>query len=119
MPAPFPTPQPGGLGGVFASLGAVAGPMMMVLMAMRNPGPVKALLSAGADSPDTARRPETLGVKDPLLQPLIRARVVIREPDGRVWVDRNAARSRQRRLLAIFAAIGLLVGWALWALLRA
>lgn len=118
MPVPLPTPQPGGLGGVFASLGAVAGPLMMVIMAMRSPGPVKMLLDAGADSPDSARRPETLGVKQPPLQPLIRARVVVCEPDGRVWVDRNAARSRQRRLMAIFAAIGLLVGLAVWALLR-
>ncbi|MEY2714738.1 MAG: hypothetical protein RIT24_1081, partial [Planctomycetota bacterium] len=41
---------------MFASIGAVAGPLAMVIMAMRNPGPVTTLRKAGAISPDTARR---------------------------------------------------------------
>ena len=117
MPVPFPTPQSSGLGGMFASLGSVAGPLMMVIMAMRNPGPVKSLLKAGADSPDSARRPDTLGVKEPPLLPLIRAGVVVREADGRVWVDRAAARARQRKLVMIFGAVGVVLGLVVWGVL--
>jgi hypothetical protein len=118
MPAPFSTPTPGGLGGVFASLGAVAGPLAMVIMAARNPGPVTTLLKAGADSPESARKPETLGVKEPPLKPLIRAGVVVREDDGRVWVDRAKAKRRQVRIALTFAAAGVLVGLAVWAVMR-
>ena len=103
---------------MFASLGAVAGPLAMVIMAARNPGPVTTLLKAGADSPDTARKPETLGVKEPPLTPLVRAGVVVRESDGRVWVDRAKARRRQLRIASTFALLGLLIALAAWAAMR-
>lgn len=118
MPAPFPTPTPGGLGGMFASLGTVAGPLAMVIMAMRSPGPVKTLRKAGAISPDTARRAETLGVKEPPLAPLIRAGVVVREPDGRIWLDERRANARQRRLVVAFGAAGVLVAAIAWWAIR-
>jgi hypothetical protein len=103
---------------MFASIGAVAGPLAMVIMAMRNPGPVTTLRKAGAISPDTARRAETLGVKEPPLAPLVRAGVVVREPDGRIWLDERRANARQRKLVAIFGAAGALIGALAWWAIR-
>lgn len=111
MPAPFvPPPQPGGLGGVFAGLGAVVGPTMMVLLALQKPGPVKSLLRAGAVSPESARKITTLGLAEPPLKPLIRAGVVVREEDGRIWLDQARARRRQWRIAAIFGGAIMLAG---------
>ncbi len=95
-----------------------AGTLAMVIMAARNPGPVTTLLKAGADSPETARKPETLGVKEPPLRPLIRAGVVVREDDGRVWGDRAKAKRRQHRLMMAFGGVGLLFGGLAWLVLR-
>ena len=66
----------------------------------------------------TARKPETLGVKEPPLTPLVRAGVVVRESDGRVWVDRAKARRRQLRIASTFALLGLLIALAAWAAMR-
>lgn len=102
---------------MFASLGAVAGPLAMVIMALRNPGPVRTLRNAGAVSPDTAVRAERLGVKEPPLKPLIRSGVVVREADGCVWVDLAKAKARQRRLMVTFGGVGLALGLLVWLLL--
>jgi hypothetical protein len=88
--------QPGGLGGAFGMLGAVVGPVMMVALALQKPGPVRTLAKAAADSPERARKPATLGLGEPVLAPLVRAGVVVREPDGRVWLDARGARALLR-----------------------
>jgi hypothetical protein len=90
-----------GAGGAFTALGAVVGPLMMLLIALQKPGPVRTLLKAEADSPERARKMATLGLSEPPLLPLIRAGVVVREADGRIWVDRAKARRRQWRIGAI------------------
>jgi hypothetical protein len=91
-------------------LGAIVGPAMMLAIALQKPGPVRTLDKAGADSPDTARKPSTLGLAAAPLQPLIRQGVVVEEADGRIWLDRAKARQRQWRIGAIIggtiAAIG-------------
>lgn len=98
---PVPPANPNGLGGVFGALGGAMAPVMMVLLALQKPGPVRILSKADADAPDRARRPATLGIPEPPLGPLVRAGVVVREPDGRIWLDRGALRRRQRRLALV------------------
>lgn len=90
-------------------LGAVVGPLMMLAIALQKPGPVRTLTKAGALSRDSARKPATLGLSEPPLQPLIRARVVVREEDGRIWLDAAAARRRQWRIGAVVGAVVLAV----------
>jgi hypothetical protein len=105
MPVPFPPQQPG-VGGALSSIGMVAGPLVMMITVLRQPGPVKTLLRAGALSPESARKATTLGLSEPPLQPLLRAGVVVREADGRIWLDRAKARRRQWRIaLALGAAV--------------
>ncbi len=98
-----------GVGGMFGSLAAIAGPAMMLIIALRQGGPVRKLLKAHADAPERARKAATLGITDPPLQPLIRAGVVVREEDGRVWVNRLRARKRQWRIGAIIGASVMLI----------
>jgi hypothetical protein len=116
MPVPFPPQQPG-VGGALSSIGMVAGPLVMMITVLRQPGPVKTLVRAGALSPDTARKATTLGLSEPPLQPLLRAGVVVREADGRIWLDQPKARRRQWRIaLALGAAVtvaALVVAFAL------
>jgi len=83
---------------------------MMVLLALQKPGPVKSLLRAGAVSPESARKITTLGLAEPPLKPLIRAGVVVREEDGRIWLDQARARRRQWRIAAIFGGAIMLAG---------
>jgi len=104
-------------GGGFAALGAIVGPAMMLAIALQKPGPVKALARAGAVSPDTARRIETLGLTAPPLAPLIRAGVVVEEADGRIWLDVARARRRQWRIGAIIGACVIVVGLAVAAVI--
>ena len=116
MPVPFPPQQPG-VGGALSSIGMVAGPLVMMITVLRQPGPVKTLVRAGALSPDSARKAATLGLSEPPLQPLLRAGVVVREADGRIWLDQPKARRRQWRIaLALGAAVtvaALVVAFAL------
>jgi hypothetical protein len=116
MPVPFPPQQPG-VGGALSSIGMIAGPLVMMITVLRQPGPVKTLIRAGALSPDTARKATTLGLSEPPLQPLLRAGVVVREADGRIWLDQPKARRRQWRIaLALGAAVtvaALVVAFAL------
>jgi hypothetical protein len=109
--------QPGGLGGAFGMLGAVVGPVMMVALALQKPGPVRTLTKAAADSPERARKPATLGLGEPALAPLVRAGVVVREPDGRVWLDARGARRRQWRIGAIAGGACVAAGLVVWGLL--
>ena len=116
MPVPFPPQQPG-VGGALSSIGMVAGPLVMMITVLRQPGPVKTLVRAGALSPDSARKATTLGLSEPPLQPLLRAGVVVREADGRIWLDQPKARRRQWWIaLALGAAVtvtALVVAFAL------
>jgi hypothetical protein len=115
MPIPG-TPGPGSFG-LLGSASAVLGPIGMMIAAFLRPGPVKTLLRAHADCPDRARQPHTLGLALPPLEPLVRSGVLIREPNGCVWVDRAMAKRRQRRLTWTFGAIGLALGLIVWGLL--
>jgi len=107
---PLPTPTPTGLGTLFGALGGIVGPLMMVLLALQKPGPVRTLSKAEADAPERARKPATLGLAEPPLAPLARAGIVVREADGRIWLDRAALRRRQRRIALGVGIPALIVG---------
>ena len=104
--------------GLFSSATALLGPLGIVIAAFTKPGPVRALLRAHADCPDRARRPSTLGIDEPPLQPLIRAGIVIREANGCVWVDRARAKQRQKKLMMVFGAVGAVIGVLAWWAIR-
>ena len=82
---------------------------MMLAIALQKPGPVRTLLKSGADNPEHARKLSTLGLTEPPLAPLIRSGVVVRESDGRIWVDRAKARRRQWRIGAILGGASVVV----------
>jgi len=82
---------------------------MMLIIALKKPGPVKTMLRAGAVSPETARKSATLGLAAPPLAPLVRAGVVVEEQDGRIWLDAAKARRRQWRIGALLCACMMLV----------
>ncbi len=96
-------------------LGAVVGPAMMLALAFSQPGPVRTLLKAEADRPERARRAASLGIREVVLEPLIRSGVVVREKDGCVWVVRELAKRRQRRIalrLALATFVLMALAWA-------
>lgn len=85
---------------------------------LRIKGPVQQFMSAGAVSPETARRPASVGVQaEYLLSPLVRRRLLVAVGDGRYYAD--AVRIRRRNwllygfcaVLAIAGAGFLLAGW--------
>lgn len=117
MPLPIP-PHSNGLGGIFGSLGIAIGPVMMVLIAIQKPGPVRTLIKANADAPERARKPKTLGLLEPPLAPLIRARVVLRDAEGCIWLDRAQLRRRQWRLGIIVCGAIFAIVAVLWTLLE-
>ena len=99
---PMGTGAAGGLG----ALGVIIMPLGIAAMLLKQPpGPVKKLLKAGAVSPETSRRSETLDIPRPfVLEPAMRRGVVHRTEDGRYWVDLDRAR-RVRRRLALNAGL--------------
>lgn len=109
-----------GLGGGLGALGAVIAPLGIAAMLLRQPaGPVGKLISAGAVSPETARRLESVDIPRPfVIEPAISRRIVIRTDDGRYWVDVRRNR-RFRRRVALFTGLVVLgvglLGWRLGA----
>ena len=98
-------------------LGAVVGPAMMLALAFSQPGPVRTLLKAEADCPERARRAGSLGIREVALEPLVRSGVVVREKDGCVWVVRELAKRRQRRIAIRLALATFVLMAAVWAVL--
>ena len=105
------------VGGGFAMIGAVVGPLMMLALAFSKPGPVRALLKAEADAPERARRASSLGIDSAHLEPLIRSGVVVREADGCVWVDRQRARRRSWRIAVRIGGIAALIAGIILSIL--
>ncbi len=112
----MPFPMPSGSAGGWTALGALIAPAMMIAMALQKRGPMRTLRKAGADSPDSARKAATLGLTEPPLQPLLRAGIIVREDDGRIWLNRAVARRRQWQLFVALLAASIL-GVALAALI--
>ena len=112
---PMGTGAAGGLG----ALGVIIMPLGIAAMLLKQPpGPVKKLLKAGAVSPETSRRSETLDIPRPfVLEPAMRRGVVHRTEDGRYWVDLDRARRVRRRLALNAGLVTLGLGGLAWAFL--
>lgn len=107
--------------GSFGILGGLLLPLSMIIAwRKRPPGPVGALIKAGATDASVALKPKTAGIVRPGdLDRFVRAGVVQALDDGRVWVDVVALK---RRRLWITAVVGGIVGLATgggWLLARA
>lgn len=100
-PAPPRSPPMTGL-----KIGLVAAPFMLVAMILRDTGPVPAFLEAGADAPERARRPSSIGVDEGVgLRDAVRARLLVATGDGRYWVDRRRWRRHRQLLWALSGGI--------------
>jgi hypothetical protein len=117
MPIP-PLSPPGA--GTFGILGGLLLPLSMVLAWRKGPpGPVGALLRAGAVDRDVALKPKTAGIVRPGdLDRFVRSGVVHADADGRYWVDLAALRRRRIRLIVGVGLVGLAVLGGGWILLR-
>ena len=114
---PIPPMSPPGAG-TFGLLGGLLLPLTMIIAwRKRPPGPVGALVKAGAVSADVALKPKTAGIVRPGdLDRFVRAGVVRTLDDGRVWVDLAELRRRRIRITATVGAIAAIAvggGWAL------
>ena len=100
-------------------LGVMAYPAALIIMAISaKGGNVPRLVEARAFAPDTARRPESVGIKGgaQTLAGAVRKGIVIDNGDGRFYVDMIAFRRRQKRMVSLFVTVAVL-GAALVALL--
>ncbi len=101
-------------------IGAILAPAGIIAMMLRQPkGPLRLLVEAGATTPDGARKLNSIGIpREALVERAITSGVIVKEVDGRCWL--NQARLRQRRLRA--AALGgggaFVVIVTLWALVH-
>ncbi|MCH2143680.1 MAG: hypothetical protein MK082_00895 [Phycisphaerales bacterium] len=90
-------------------LASLIAPVSLAAMFLKRPaGPIRKLISAGARSPETARRAAAVGIpREYVLRPYARLGVARRLDDGRWYVD--GRRDRQVRVL-MFLTILLLAG---------
>lgn len=102
------------------SIGALILPASIVAMFLRLKGPAQLYLAAGATSPETARRPGSVGIQaEYLIEPLVRNGLLIDAGEGRYYA--NAPKLRRRALLlygfcGAMACVGagfLIAGWLL------
>ena len=117
---PIPPMSPPGAGSL-GILGGLLLPLSMILAwRKRPPGPVGALVKAGAIGADVALKPKTAGIVRPGdLDRFVRAGTVRVLDDGRVWVDvAELKRRRMRWTISVGLAVTVVIGGG-WALARA
>jgi len=100
------------------TLGGLILPASIIALVIRLKGPAQKFLAAGAVSPETARRPLSVGIQaDYMIEPLVRSGLLIAAGDGRYYAD--AVRIRRRNMLlygvcgamAVAGAAFLAVAW--------
>lgn len=101
-------------------VGAVLYPVALILAARRMPSPVSAFRKAGAFSPETARKPGTLGLSGAwMFEGAVKSGLVKATGDGRYYLDRARDRRRQRVFWAVVVSAAVLttplVVWAAWS----
>lgn len=99
-------------------IGVIAYPIGLMLLARKLPSPLAAFRKAGAFSPETARKPATLGLSGRyMFEDDERRGVVVGTGDGRFYLDPVKDRARRRRfwttVIAITVATTPLVAWML------
>lgn len=88
-------------------LGLVAIPIFIITMLRKNKSASGRFIAAGAVSPQTARRPDSVGVSPTLglIQSAVKARVLVPLGDGRFYADVRRHRIRQTLLALAFACL--------------
>ncbi len=104
---------------MFSKFAIVLMPLGFFLLAWKNRGPGGRFAAAGATSPDTARKCQTVGIKhDRVIAVHVESGLLRKTEDGRYYVDLEVYASRRRRAFVI-AGVGALLGGAAlaWLLL--
>jgi len=106
--------------GMISGIGVITYPVMVYRLLRKQRGPVAKFLLAGAVSPETARRPESLKLyNNHLLRDAVKGGTLIALGDGRYHVDVPAYRRRRRRLIIALVIVGAAIAAAaLLVLLR-
>lgn len=99
-------------------IGAIAYPIALMLLARKLPSPVAAFRKAGAYSPETARKPSTLGLSGAWMFEDAQAKGrVVATGDGRFYLDPVKDKARRRLFwivsISLTALTTPLVAWAL------
>jgi hypothetical protein len=82
-------------------------PVSIVVVALRQSGPVDSFVKSGAVSPETARRPESLKVTNrALVLDAVKSRRLLSLGDGRYYADLPGYLRRRRRTIIAFSAVG-------------
>lgn len=97
--------------------GVLAYPAFAFMMYFGRPSAAGVLKDAGAISPESARRPERLGVSQKALGRAVRKNLLVGLGDGRFYLDQAAARRANRKaagvLFVTLLSFAPLV-WLLW-----
>jgi hypothetical protein len=97
---------------------ALAFPVMVLLMSLKQKGPIHRFIKAGATTPATARKLASMDVRGPYwVSGSIRRGVLVEVGDGRYFVDLERYRRHRRRLLTVFTIVTViamaLLAWVL------
>jgi hypothetical protein len=79
---------------------------VLVLLLLQSRGPVGKFLKAGAISPDTARKPRSLELTNrEAVEAAVKSGVLVRLPDGRIYVNLAVHRRRRAWLVGVVSAM--------------
>jgi hypothetical protein len=86
-------------------------PLMIILMAwMRHSSPVAQFMKANATSPETARKPSSVGVKHmELLERPIKTRSLISTGDGRFYANVPLVKRNRRIITTLLTIAGIAI----------
>jgi len=109
-------PPAGGMG----LFGALIMPLAIISLLLRDRGPVGTFIKAGATSPETARKPQSLSITNPdLYAGAIKRGILVSTGGGLYWVDVSALqRVRRRVIIAATVAFVVLGGAGLFFLMQ-
>ncbi len=101
-------------------IGAILAPAGIIAMMLRQPkGPLRLLVDAGATDPDGARKLSSIGIpREALIERALANGVVVKEADGRCWIDQARLRQRRLRLALLVGGIAFLCVISLWILVH-
>jgi len=99
-------------------LGAIALPIGLLLLARKMPSPLAAFRRAGAVSPETARKPSSLGLNGRwTFEDAQKTGLIVSTGDGRYYLNHVMDRARRRKwsIIAITNAVfaSALLAWLL------
>lgn len=85
-------------------IGVLAYPLFLLALQLSKPSAVGLYEKAGATSPESSRRPESLEVPRKALRRAVRKRLLVSMGDGRYYLDTEAVSRSDRKTLALMIA---------------